>query len=640
MHADSILRRIRHLFSPKADASSPDADLLRRFAHARDEAAFELLVWRHGALVLHVCRQMLRDEHAAEDAFQATFLVLFRKAGSILHREALPGWLHRVAFRVARRAGPGPAARTGLDLDGVPAPAPDEGEADTHRLLHEEIARLPAKYRLPIVCCYLEGKTHEQAASELGWPKGTVAGRLARARGVLHTRLARPGVTLVGLGLASHLSASTLSAGMTPRIAALLVALRAVGPSALSPSVVVLAEGVVNAMFWKSMQWVAVVVVLIGGLSFGGGLWAVRSGVAQDTKPREGREAPRVARDDKPAGVLEEGKPEDPLKEAENRARARRDLRTLAQAMQKYEFANSHLPAPAICDKAGKPLLSWRVTLLPSLGEDKLYKQFRMDEAWDGPHNKELLAKMPRVFMPVGVKPRVPNLTFYQVFVGTGAVFDDNRLPLKSDLGTGAMGGLAGMPHATRGGPLTFRDIPNNTILIAEAGVAVPWTKPGDIPYEATKPLPALGGQFASVINVAYADGSVHSLPKTLSEATIRARISRAGEQVDSLDDIPGGPDDFPARRKFINGLRSTNAKLKEAATILTDIIGEAKVELKSLRWTFEQEKMLGADPDAKKLKAENEALEKSIKEGRDEARKLMQELRELKEAMRKKSEK
>src|SRR4051794_38414893 len=106
MAAHSLVRRIRLLFTSRADAGATDADLLRRFAHHRDEAAFELLVWRHAGLVLHVCRQMLRDEHAVEDAFQATFLVLFRKAGSISKREALPGWLHQVAFRVARRTRP------------------------------------------------------------------------------------------------------------------------------------------------------------------------------------------------------------------------------------------------------------------------------------------------------------------------------------------------------------------------------------------------------------------------------------------------------------------------------------------------------------------------------------------------------
>ena len=128
MHADSILRGIRRLFATKADAGATDADLLTRFAATRDEAAFELLVWRHAGLVLHVCRQMLRDEHAVEDAFQATFLVLFRKAGSVLRGEALPGWLHRVASRASLRARPS-AVKTGLDLDGVPAPTSDETEA-------------------------------------------------------------------------------------------------------------------------------------------------------------------------------------------------------------------------------------------------------------------------------------------------------------------------------------------------------------------------------------------------------------------------------------------------------------------------------------------------------------------------------
>ena len=121
MHADSLLRSIRRLFAAKAHTGATDADLLRRFAATRDEAAFELLVWRHAGLVLHVCRQMLRDEHAVEDAFQATFLVFFRKAGSILRGEALPGWLHRVAFRAALRARPSPV-KTGLDLEGIAAP--------------------------------------------------------------------------------------------------------------------------------------------------------------------------------------------------------------------------------------------------------------------------------------------------------------------------------------------------------------------------------------------------------------------------------------------------------------------------------------------------------------------------------------
>ncbi len=679
MPADNILRRIRHLFSRNADAGATDADLLRRFADARDEAAFELLVWRHAGLVLHVCRQMLRDEHAVEDAFQATFLVLFRKAGAIVRSEALPGWLHQVAFRVAQRARPRPFARTGVDLDGVPAPASAGVEEDTRRLLHEEIARLPAKYRLPIVCCYLEGKTLTEVAGELGWPKGTVAGRLARAREVLHTRLTRRGVALAGLGLTSHLSAGALSAGMTHRITTLLVALRSLGASALSPSVVILAEGVLNAMFWKSMQWVAVVAVLVSGVGLAG-FWSGHSGNAQEsaaTKPKAAPGAIAGAKDEKPAAEEEEAvRPEDLMKEAENRAIARRNLRSLAFAFHNYHNTYNHLPPPAITDKAGKPLLSWRVAILPYIDQDALYKQFKLDEPWDSVHNKKLLAKMPRIFAPIGVKPKESNSTFYQVFVGPGALYTAYHLPFgegmrKREAGMGALGGGGGFaggvgaqfngggfpggggfagggglgggmgegggmaPNRRMGGPPSFEDFPsgaNNTILIAEAGMAVPWTKPEDIPYDAKKPIPTLGGQFSTVINVAFADGNTRSLLKTLDAARFHAGISPQGGGI--IDD---GSAETPVQQKLLDDLRRKNIKLKEEATILTDILAEVKTEMKNLRWALEQEKMLAADPTATALKSENEKLEKSLEKGRDEARKLMLELRKMKQEMRKK---
>jgi RNA polymerase sigma factor (sigma-70 family) len=654
MPADSILRRIRHLFSARADAGATDADLLRRFADVRDEAAFELLVWRHAALVLHVCRQMLRDEHAVEDAFQATFLVLCRKAGSISNREALPGWLHQVAFRIAKRARPRRLAQTGIDLERVPAPLSDEIEADTRRMLHEEIASLPAKYRLPIVCCYLEGKTLGEVAAELGWPKGTVAGRLSRARDLLHHRLAARGVTLAGLGLASHLSASALSAGMTHRITALLVALRSLGASALSPSVVILAEGVLNAMFWKSMQWVAVAVVLVGGLSFGGGMWAVRPGVAQEeAAPRP----PAVAKEDKPpakaaqpddlpkgaaridvVAVADEAKPvqpDDPVKEAANRALARRNLRTLANAIGSYDEDSGHLPAPAVADKDGKPLLSWRVAILPWLGERKLFAEFKQDEPWDSAHNKKLLAKMPRVFAPVGVKTRLPNSTFYQVFVGPGALYRASYLPE----GGRAGGGMRPAPRPPTLRPIN-NAIPANTILVVEAGTPVPWTKPEDIPYDPKKPIPALGGQFANVFHAAFGDGRVHTLTKTLDPAIVRYGIKPGNDQTVGDWDNFDQPDESPVQQKLLDDLRRKNFELGEEAAILKTILGEVKTELKDLRWALEQKKMLAADPTAKHLKSVNETLEKAIKEGRDEARKLMQEIRKVKEEMKKKGEK
>ena len=524
--------------------------------------------------------------------------------------------------------------RTGLDLSGVPAPAADEPEADTCRVLHEEIARLPAKYRLPIVCCYLEGKTHEEAAAELGWPKGTVAGRLARAKDVLHSRLARRGVTLAGLGLASHLCAGSLSAGMAHRITALLVALRSLGAGALSPSVVILAEGVSRAMFWKSMQWVAVAVVLVGGLSVGGGLWAVRSGVAQE----EAKRPPAVAKADEPAAKAKAVQPADPLDEVARRALVRQNLATLAKALLSYDEEKKHLPAPAITDEDGKLLLSWRVAILPYLGEQKLYAQFKQDEPWDSPHNKKLLAKMPRVYAPVGVKTPQPNSTFCQIFVGPGAWYSDYYLPK-----TGSFpGGVRPSSRSMEGRPPSINLIQRSGrlwFLVVEADSPVPWTKPEDIAYDAKKPLPPLGGQFANVFYAAFSDGTVRAVPKTLHPETIRLGIKLTGSANANWDWVTQ-PRESPVREKFIDELQEQNAKLKEEAAGLAEILREVKSELKNLRWAIEREKMLAADPDAKKLKAENEAIAKSIKEGRDEARKLMQELRELKEAMKKKPEK
>lgn len=169
-----------------------DAVLLDRFTRTRDQVAFELLVWRHGPLVLASCRRMLRNDHTAEDAFQATFLVLARKAGSV--RGAVAGWLHRVALRVClrmkRRLPP-------VSLDTEPAASPDADpveSAERSAILDEEVARLPEFLRVPVIVCYLQGHTTEHAAAILGIPRGTVLSRLATARGRLAARLVRRGV--------------------------------------------------------------------------------------------------------------------------------------------------------------------------------------------------------------------------------------------------------------------------------------------------------------------------------------------------------------------------------------------------------------------------------------------------------------
>jgi RNA polymerase sigma factor (sigma-70 family) len=203
-----------HPRHPPEPAGGADADLLARFQRDGDGAAFELLLWRHGPMVMGVCRHVLRDAHAAEDAFQATFLALARKAGSIGRRESVAGWLYTVAYRVALRAR---ASRARLAAREVtpggpwptePACRPDDGPEwrELRPLLQAEVDRLPPKFRAVVVLCYLEGRTNEEAAAQLGCPKGTVLSRLARARERLRGRLSARGVTLAAAPLAFLLS--------------------------------------------------------------------------------------------------------------------------------------------------------------------------------------------------------------------------------------------------------------------------------------------------------------------------------------------------------------------------------------------------------------------------------------------------
>lgn len=181
-----------------------DSELLERFLTRRDEAAFELLVRRHGALVYGICRRLLGNVHDVEDAFQATFLVLTRKASSIGKRDSISSWLYKVAYRIALRARKRKAKQVNrekflAELD-VPERGPDfSNNSDWRELqpvLDAEINRLPEKYRAVLVLCYLEGKTNEAAAQELGCPKGTVLSRLARGRDRLRNRLQQRGITL------------------------------------------------------------------------------------------------------------------------------------------------------------------------------------------------------------------------------------------------------------------------------------------------------------------------------------------------------------------------------------------------------------------------------------------------------------
>ena len=181
-------------------ANLSDEDLLQRFSDDRDSKAFECLVRRHGPLVLSVCRRMLRDAHAADDAFQATFLVLVRRAASIRQPELLGSWLYAVAFRTASRARAKAMNRHKHEMRTAtthqPAPNNDIDQRELRVILDEEISRLPKKYREPLVLCYLQERTHAEAAQLLGCPVGSMSSRLAMACEKLRSRLSRRGFSL------------------------------------------------------------------------------------------------------------------------------------------------------------------------------------------------------------------------------------------------------------------------------------------------------------------------------------------------------------------------------------------------------------------------------------------------------------
>jgi RNA polymerase sigma factor (sigma-70 family) len=301
-----------------------DRALLERFLEQHDSASFAALVRRHGPMVLGVCRRILGNVHDAEDAFQAVFLVLARKARSIAKQEALGSWLYGVAYRVALKARADSARRRrherqAAERDEVRSQR-CETRDDLGSILDEEVNRLPDKYRQPIVFCYFEGKTYQEAARLLGWPAGTVSVRLARARELLRSRLALRGLSLTPVVLAARLTESTASvveayllARATAGVAKRFMADGAA--AGVSTQVIALTEGVVKAMAFRNVKTVIAVFLIVGMM--GGGAGALRyfaqpapaaeqpgDTVRDDTRAPAGGESvaadrPSVARDAK-----------------------------------------------------------------------------------------------------------------------------------------------------------------------------------------------------------------------------------------------------------------------------------------------------------------------------------------------------
>jgi hypothetical protein len=210
-------------------------------------------------------------------------------------------------------------------------------------------------------------------------------------------------------------------------------------------------------------------------------------------------------------------------KEATNRFQSAINLKQIGLALQNYHDTYGTFPPAVVYSREGKPLYSWRVVILPLIEEDLLYKQFKLDEPWDSPHNKRLLSLMPKIYeRPSSNFPTEPNATHYLVLTGGGALFDvgpNSRLRRLAEIQDGA----------------------SNTIMVVEATKAVPWTQPEDLPYDPNEPLPALGLNTPT-FNVLMADGLVRPLPKDIDEKTLRGLITYNGKEIVEIPGEPAAP--------------------------------------------------------------------------------------------------
>ncbi len=305
--------QVRRLFGAGTVAVCDEWQLLHRYLDRRDEVAFEAIVMRHGPMVRGVCRRVLGDSPDVDDAFQATFLILARKGSTLGEYDPVGHWLHGVAYRVALRARSAAARRRSRERSVAPLGiSPDADESARRELgavVQEELARLPSKYRAPVVLCYLEGLTHEEAGRQLGWPVGTIKGRLSRARDILKGRLTRRGVASAvataaisgvpdaGAAVPAALLRSTMQAAMAGRAAGMVPA-----------AVAALMAGSLTTMFLHKMKTLGAILLLLGT---GGVILAYQGsgGPGGRPKPAQSGEGPVYPAPAYPAKIVSQAPP-------------------------------------------------------------------------------------------------------------------------------------------------------------------------------------------------------------------------------------------------------------------------------------------------------------------------------------------
>jgi RNA polymerase sigma factor (sigma-70 family) len=292
---NGVLHHVRLLAAVQTDRALADPDLLKRFVELNDEAAFTVLAERHGPMVLGVCQRALQHQQDAEDACQATFLVFARKAGSIRKSTALGSWLHGIACRIAANLKRQKARRHKREQRAA-APAVQPAAVNWHEVqtaLDEELQQLPDRYRAPLLLCYWEGKTRDEAADQLGLSAGKLHGLLERGRDLLRDRLTQRGLTLSAALCASLLAAGT-SAALSPTLvvsatkAALLVAAgQTLTPGLVSSQVLTLTKEVLTSMFFTKLKFVSASILCVGlAVALIAGSFAT-TGSAQDAAPKK-----------------------------------------------------------------------------------------------------------------------------------------------------------------------------------------------------------------------------------------------------------------------------------------------------------------------------------------------------------------
>jgi RNA polymerase sigma factor (sigma-70 family) len=300
--ASPILRALRRLSDEQRLAGLSDQALLQRFLDRRDPAAVQVIIRRHGPMVLDVCRAVVPSDADAEDAFQATFVVLIHQARGVRKAASLASWLHGVAYRTALKARADFARRRKHESRVPPRPAAqpeDPASREARQLLHEELGRLAERHRTALVLCYLQGKTQDEAAELLGVAKGTLKGRLERARVLLRRRLVRRGLAPTAALIVAVAPAATASAAVPPALTSAASA-SAAGGGTLSAPVARLSAAVGRALLLIKLRAVAAVGAALLLLCVGGGLL-----VGQDGTPVHPENSPALPKN--PAPVLGAG---------------------------------------------------------------------------------------------------------------------------------------------------------------------------------------------------------------------------------------------------------------------------------------------------------------------------------------------